>query len=344
MWLKKFSRLFKETLSLYNIDEAELAKSIHISESAIRQWKTGRNFPSKELLNPIYRFLETSIDKSTNESRAKNLLDIIMGIMEEPIIVGDGELYNNVSRTLTNQLQVCYSRGKNNYIPTTYESSGKIKAVVFDFDGTLTIGKSSLTIWEQIWLKLGYDVKECRRLHSCFDKRNITHEQWCKATEKYFIKRGLSKNMLVELTKSIELIGGCKETFESLANKNIKIYIVSGSILLIIQNVLADLCSKVDLIRANDFVFLDNGILKEIIGTKYDFEGKSKFIIEISTHLKISPKDILFVGNSYNDKYVHCSGAKTLCINPQKTDPSDQIVWNHCIHDCSDLTEILKYV
>ena len=63
-----------------------------------------------------------------------------------------------------------------------------------------------------------------------------------------------------------------------------------------------------------------------------------------ASELKISPADIWFVGNSVNDRFAYKSGAKTLCINPKLTDPTNQTVWNRCIPKCENLLEIFQYI
>ena len=217
-------------------------------------------------------------------------------------------------------------------------------AVVFDFDGTLTLGKYSKTTWESLWTELGYDVRVCQELHKKYDRKEITHSQWCMLTQENFISKHLKREMVVEIAKQIKLISGIEETFIELKNKDIKIYIVSGSIGTVIDNVLGDLTKYIEIIKANQFRYDESGNLIQIIGTNYDFEGKANFITEIAEELKISTKDILFVGNSINDRFACTSGAKTLCINPKLVDPTNSLIWNDCIQTCEDLREILNYI
>ena len=154
----------------------------------------------------------------------------------------------------------------------------------------------------------------------------------------------MKKNILYEIAEKIKLIEGVEKTFSALRDKDIKIFIVSGSIKLIIQTVLGSLNEYVDSIRANVFDFDDKNYLTRIVGTKYDFEGKAEYIRIIADDLQISPKDILFVGNSRNDQFVHKSGARTLCINPSLTDMTNTTIWDDYIETCENLTEILNYI
>ena len=227
-----------------------------------------------------------------------------------------------------------------------YPAQNTLSAIVFDFDGTLTLSSDPIvkTTWENIWTSLGYDVRECQNLHKRFDKKEITHPEWCKITEKYFKKKNMKKELLYTIADRITLIDGVEETFQELRQRDIKIYIASGSIKLIIQSALGRLNEYVDMIRANEMRFDENGYLTRIIGTKYDFEGKAEYIRIIADDLQISTKDILFVGNSRNDHFAYESGARTLCINPRLTNITDTLIWNECIETCTNLTEILTYL
>lgn len=343
MWPKKHGELLKLAFDLFSIQDEDVSKKIHITESAIKQWKRGRNFPSKALQTELYSFLENhiknNITSAIHEEFYRNIKEIIKET-ELSII----EYSDDIVTYYISLLKVCTLKNKKIYYESSIDSIGSIQAVVFDFDGTLTKGSSGKTTWETIWTELGYDVKICRELHKKFDKNEITHKKWCEITQEYFQKKDLNKSLLLKIANNIKLLKGTKKTFDILTDNNIKIYIVSGSILFIIQSVLKGLCSKVDAIKANDFKFDKNGLLTRIIGTEYDFVGKSFFIKEIAKDLQISTSDILFIGNSYNDKYVHNTGAKTLCINPQNTDPTDINVWDYYIQDCDDLVQIFQYI
>jgi len=146
------------------------------------------------------------------------------------------------------------------------------------------------------------------------------------------------------MAKKIKLLDGCKDTFVKLRERNVQIYIVSGSILLIIQNVLKGLVQYVDDIKANVLRFSSSGFLTEIIGTKYDFEGKADYIEKVAKANNISPSDVLFVGNSYNDEFAYRSGAKTLCINPKDTNKTDTVIWHDRIEECKNLMQIYEYM
>ena len=224
------------------------------------------------------------------------------------------------------------------------EKKIKLPVVIFDFDGTLTFGKTNKTTWETIWEHLGYPVLDCKELHARFNREEITHEQWCEITQEKFIAKSLHQDYFDEIVKKIKLFPDIKFVFEYLRSHYIKIYIVSGSILQVIQRVLGSYCQYVDDISANSFIFDNNGLLLRIVGTKYDFLGKAHYIQNIMNELKVPGEDILFVGNSINDQQAYFSGAKTLLINPIHTDTYNSKIWNHVIEESNSLKDILKYV
>lgn len=350
VWQKRYGELLKWVLEMYNVDCDELAEKINISASAIRQWENGRNFPSKTLLENLYTFLIQVVNQPEQERLSNHLIKQIIKFVPEAKELIDRK-NGDVGKILVDTLRMCYAYGKteknvqclyNDNV--VYESTGRTQAVVFDFDGTLTDGTAVKTTWESIWTAIGYDVEECRTLHRRFDNGEITHVEWCRLTREKFCAQKLHKRIVDEIAEKIYLLAGCEEVFQHFKDHNIKLYIVSGSILCVIQNVLKGLTMYVDAIKANDFKFSSDGYLEEIIGTKYDFAGKADFVREVAANLKISEKDILFIGNSYNDKFVSETNAKTLCINPKNTDPSDRAIWNECIQECTDLRKILRFV
>lgn len=220
----------------------------------------------------------------------------------------------------------------------------KTKIIVFDFDGTLTKQKDNLTTWEKLWLNLGYEVNDCAELHRKFSNSEISHKQWCDLTEKKFKNKKLSENHLSSIAEDFTLIEGASEVFEELFQNNIQLYICSGSIDYVIKKVLGKNIKFFQEIKSNKMIFDDKGMLKSIIGTKYDFEGKSDYISQIIRENQIQPFETLFVGNSLNDEWAHQSGAMTLCVNPSMTNPDHPFQWTYCIRDLRNFWDILKYI
>lgn len=220
----------------------------------------------------------------------------------------------------------------------------RFKAIVFDFDGTLTKNDNNST-WEHIWLDLGYSKNDCDELAQRFFDNQITHQEWCNATCQKFRDKEMDENVLKKIANKMKLIDGTIPTLKKLRESNIQLYIVSGSIKDVIKKVLEEegvaLFSE---IKSNEMIFNEKGMLQEIKGTEFDFKGKATYINNIVKATGIKPYEVLFIGNSDNDRFAHESGAVTLCVNPNKTTPTDNKKWCYYKSSMNNLEEILKFV
>lgn len=343
-WRNDFQIIYKKVKAYCYISDSDIAKAINVDINTVRQYASQRK-TMPDNIQSLCKLFEERIGK-LNDIDKKNLL---ADIQEELPNAYKKVGCDKIGQYICAMLKRCYSNEKSKTpysvdFPNSYEPTGHIQAVIFDFDGTLTKTKSRTT-WESLWEMLGYDVQECRDLHVQYDKGTFTHQDWCNKTAEKFIEKELTRQQVLELARQIKLISGCIKALQAIKEKNIKLYIVSGSIKEIIENVLGNAHGFFTEIRANEFVFdTQTSILNKIIGTKYDFEGKANYIKHIANRLEISTSDILFVGNSNNDVWAYQSGAKTLCINPTLTNYHDYTIWNDTIVECKSLTEILPYI
>lgn len=343
-WRSDFNTMYKLVKSYCNISDSSIAKALYVTEDSVRQY-SGKRKTMPNNIDKLCILFQEKIGNLTSAEKKQLLFDIQnnLHLKYEHIKCDDIAAY------ISALLKQCHSNEKAHTayranLPTLNNATGHTKAVVFDFDGTLTISKARTT-WESLWEMLGYDVQECRDLHKKFDQGELTHSEWCDKTAERFIEKGLSRQQLIKYAKKTRLIPGCKETLQTLKNKSIMLYIVSGSIKEIIETALGSNCSFFSEIKANEFVFnTQNSVLEKIIGTEYDFDGKVTYIDYIANRLNISTSDILFIGNSNNDVWVHQSGARTLCINPIHTNYHDETIWHNTIVECKNLNEILEYI
>lgn len=219
------------------------------------------------------------------------------------------------------------------------------KAVVFDFDGTLTKPGSTRSTWEAIWERLGYDANECGLLANRFYLKQITHPEWCRITLEKFRARQLSYDVVIGVARGLELIQDFDECMEELQRLGVPPYLVSGSIWDVIAALLGDRTRYFRRIEANAFGYIGpDKRLGTITGTKFDFEGKGDFIREVAKELHVSTSNVLFVGNDINDVHVKEVGARTLLVNPHQTSAADESAWDKCLPRMSSLLEILPFV
>lgn len=221
-----------------------------------------------------------------------------------------------------------------------------MKIVFFDFDGTLTY--TTLNFWKKLWVTLGYDIGEGSYYKKLFHDAyagKITHQRWCDLICKEFRKTGLTAEMLADIANTIDVMDGFDQTMQTLKDRGYTLYIVSGNIKEVIEYNLREKKYYFDYIFGNEFKFDKNGLLKKIVGTKYDNQGKAKLIKKISKQTKTPVKDIWFVGNGGNDEWVYETGCKTLLINPYDTKKhDDQSVWHKQISNVNNLTQILEII
>ena len=222
--------------------------------------------------------------------------------------------------------------------------SGRTRAVVFDFGGTLTVPQFKENTWERIWKSVGFTLEEANKLHHLFSAGKISHKQWCDLTCEYLRNAGFSKDHFASVYEDIQAMPGLKGTFEELRSRGIEIHIVSGSLRTIIETVLDDASRYVDSIRSNEMFFDKDRLLSRISGHNYDFEGKAKFVKLVAEGLNCHPIDVLFIGNSLNDEKAATSGARTLCVNPRHTHYYVESMWNNTIREMTDLSQILPFL
>lgn len=216
-----------------------------------------------------------------------------------------------------------------------------MKTVIFDFDGTLT--KKSNEIWRNIWIKLNAAHID-DLLYTKFNNGEIDYKEWCDEIEKEFIKRKFSTTILDELINNIEMMDDLKESLIDLKSAGYELCILSGGINYVITSLLKENTNFFNDIMCTKFIFNDNGTLIKIIDTDSDEEGKGRYITNYIKETKSNPKDIIFVGNGHNDRFVSSSGCTTICINPNGTNHLDKNIWHYYIENTDSLKDIVTLI
>ncbi len=220
-----------------------------------------------------------------------------------------------------------------------------MKAIVFDFDGTLTNCQKGSNCWYEIWKYIN-DLEYDDFLYNKYKRKEIDNKKWLDLIFKRYKEKNVKREYLYEISKGIELLPGTYETLEYLYDNGIKIFVLSGGVRQIIYDVLKR--EKVDKfitsIEAYDLIFNNEG---KLIDYKYpnlhNLENKNEYIELLKQIYNLKGEEILFVGNGANDETVYLSGVKTLCINPDKANISNKLVWNNNIEKCENLLQILNY-
>lgn len=220
------------------------------------------------------------------------------------------------------------------------------KAIIFDFDGTLT--KKNQNIWKMLWKQCGYPTDSSSLYAFLYishvSKKIITRKEWFDLTCEAFMRRNLDFKGFYEASKQIELIDGLEETVKTLHKNGYELHIVSGCISEAIKLALADSAKYFTFVESNRAIFNSDKKLIKLIPTSFDYEGKARYIEGLKEQ-GIKSENIVFVGNSYNDEWAYTSGCKTICINPDSAaDTSNTNKWNIVINKLDNLKQILPLV
>ncbi len=222
----------------------------------------------------------------------------------------------------------------------------KTKAVIFDYDGTLTYADYN-NIFKSTYQVLGYATdrnSEYYETYLKFKEYKYDYDEWVAINEDDFKKAGLTKEIFDSVTENIRLIPGLEKILTTLNSKGIKTYILSGNFGYAIRKTLGELADHFTEISANEIYFNEDGSLSHLVATKFDYEGKADFITKVKDELGISPEEICFVGNGENDGFAYMSGAKTICINPVDADEENSEKWTCVLHDVKNLSQILDCI
>ena len=218
------------------------------------------------------------------------------------------------------------------------------KAIFLDFDGTLTDGK--FHIWKFLWKKSGYAIDKnsyYAKYKNSFLNGEISYEEWCEQSLKFFKLKGLSKKKILTPAREITLLKNVKKFIKILYRRGFDIYILSGNFKEIIKRAIGkNLLKKIIYIQANEFSF-KNGFLDGIIANDCDYEAKPKFVEKIINERLYDKRNVIFIGNGANDEKVKSVGVKTICINAEDTNYLDKKNWDNYLFS-SDMMECLRYI
>jgi|GEM_PF-6536257 len=197
-WKNKFGSVLRYATDLYNIDYVEFSDELGIDPSNFRQWRSGHRFPNRQIIGKLCDALTSKLDEKTDAHKDAELKKLISLLCPE---LSNTDNDGTIGGFTVAKLMVCFSNGskrkpKEKSEPTGRQldrishpaSSGKVQAIVFDFDGTLTHKGITRTTWESIWIGLGYSVDECISLHKKFDNKEISHQEWCDLTCEKFLQ------------------------------------------------------------------------------------------------------------------------------------------------------------
>ena len=220
----------------------------------------------------------------------------------------------------------------------------KTKAVIFDFDGTLTKPHKLPNSWARVWSKIDC-LDEDEKYYSQFRNGEITYREWLYLCYECYKRENVCAKLFEDVAEEIELVDYIEEFFKTLYDSNIKIYILSGGVGNIIDSKLAGLKKYITSIEADTFLLDEAGKLCGVKESPSRLETKSYFVKSLLKDLNLNENEVVFVGNGCNDEEVYKAKVKTICVNPDKNaHPDNRTFWTYDMSDCKDIREILKFI
>ncbi len=213
----------------------------------------------------------------------------------------------------------------------------KFNLLASDFDGTLLDINSSS--WFLITSALGCE-KEDSINEELFKKGKISYAEWSRRTIELYKKYGLTKKKFIELASSQKLVDSCVETLKKLRERGLKTCIISGGIKNFYDYFEKKEGLKVDFPRfCTELFFDEEGKLIGGTYSNYDYEGKIEVLKEICNILKISSKEVVFVGDSENDLPIFKVVGLSVAISPKSKNVEREA--DIILNTFSDLIEVV---
>ena len=167
------------------------------------------------------------------------------------------------------------------------------KLVCFDMDGVIF---KDINFWIELHKKFG-TLEQGIEL-----TKKYLHTDYDRLVEEVVVKlwKGKEAKPYYDLVNSIEYLPGVKETFDHLKTRGYITAIISASSIDVARRVQRDY--GVDHIFANELVIRDGKVAGEFIWPiGAGKEKKAQIIRDLCSDLGISPKEVIYVGDSDTD-------------------------------------------
>lgn len=197
-------------------------------------------------------------------------------------------------------------------------SNNKRFLVAFDLDGTLI--KGIRYSWTLLWEKLNVGNSNQKQRKNDFKNGKLSYIEWTKLDCEDLIKHKLSQSIIADIAKSsnCQLTKNLVEAIEYLKKNDAVVVIISGGIDALLYELLPDANEIFDEILINKFIFDENGYLKSISPTEYDWDdskkgvvGKNRGLEKLCEKYSIPIENSVFIGDDLNDiKAMEIAGKK----------------------------------
>ena len=187
--------------------------------------------------------------------------------------------------------------------------------VAFDIDGTLVREAEGLTVWEVLNRRFLGSAELNRERYRMFREGKLSYADWVALDISGWREAGASRSDLVEAFASLTLVPGTRETLETLKREGLRLFVISGTLDLMLETLLPD--PPFEEIYANHIGFDADGKISHWRPTPFDMDGKAKLLRAIAMREGIPLARCAYVGDSSNDVWVAREAGLAVAFNPR---------------------------
>lgn len=187
----------------------------------------------------------------------------------------------------------------------------QFKVAAFDLDGTLLRAENFEYSWTLLWQSLNFGKAIHTQLKLEYQKnveadgsqenRIKAYQTWCDKACEYYKRRKLTRTKIKDLCAPLALTNNCKAALKQLRDQHVVTAIISGGINTFLEDIFPDFREYFDFVFINEMLFSADGLLDRVEASHYDFRGKADAIEYICQKVLCDPKEVVFVGDHYND-------------------------------------------
>ena len=224
---------------------------------------------------------------------------------------------------------------------STVRQKWKYRVIAFGLDGTLLRGPNFDYSWQLVWREQKLPMKLHSQYMENFHDGKWDYTTWCQQVVKKLRSSGLTRDRIATIAAGVSLTKNFHQTVQTLKNEGFSLAIVSGGIDTFIHDAIPDAEKYFDYIFINRATFDSDGLITDVVPTKYDFEGKAEALKYVCRTIGCGEDQSVFVGEGHNDVDAIKLAGLSIAYPPK-----DSKVYSHAdvsIHD-DDLSKILEHV
>jgi phosphoserine phosphatase len=211
------------------------------------------------------------------------------------------------------------------------------KLICFDLDGTLIDG--TIYIWKTLYETFVGDREKQKKITHDYHCGKITYEEWFSHDIDTFRECGVTRDKMIQCINSLTLMKGTRETLGELKMRGYVLALISGSLRIVLDELLPD--HPFDHVLINEVHFDEKGEITGGSATPYDVEKKGEGLCMLAAKEGITPGECIFIGDNENDLSIASIAGYSIafnCKSEKLAEIADVVIME------KDLRTILPYI